>query len=143
MNITHKDSYEDFLYVWGLSKPDEYTEREKRLIFLTDRVLDLTTYCDDFSLRFGEQILDIIKSIHYFHNKKDVHTKPNQNYLFPDSEELQYTYIVYVQFIIQYLGWGTSVRGAWFDTDEEILGYKLTPENVSYLISWFGCIEEL
>lgn len=137
MNITHKDAYEEFLYVWSLPKPDDYSEREKRLIFLTDRVLELTTYCDDYSLRIGEQILDIIKSIHYFHNKKDVHTKPEINYCFPKSIGLQYTYIVYVQFIIQYLSWGTSIRSAWFDTDEKILGYKLTPKNVSYLISWF------
>jgi hypothetical protein len=93
-------------------------------------------------LRIGEQVLDIIKSIHYTHNKKDIITKPKYNYFYPTTEELQYTYIVYVQFIIEYLGWGTSVRGAWFDTDEEILGYKLTPGNVVYLISWFDCTEE-
>lgn len=143
MNITHKDAYEDFLYVWGLSEPDEYTEREKRLIFLTDRVLDLTTYCDEYSLKIGEQVLDIIKYIYYFHNRKDVLIKSKHNYLQSSTKELHYTYTVYVQFLIKYLEWGTSIHRAWFDSRKEILGYKLTAKNVSYLISWFDCIEEL
>ena len=53
MNTTHKDSYEEFLTVWGWSKPDEYSEREKRLIYLTNTVLDLTNYCDEYSLNIG------------------------------------------------------------------------------------------
>lgn len=138
MNITHKDSYEDFLYVWGLSKPDEYTEREKRLIFLTDRVLDLTTYCDDYSLKIGEQILDIFKFINY-----KVTTPIIQRPKIPNYRIIEFTYILYVQFIKDYLGWGTNIYYPWFDSKKEILGYKLTPENVSYLISWFDCTEEL
>jgi hypothetical protein len=142
MNITHKDSYEDFLVVWGYSKPDEYSEKEKRLIYLTNEVLDLTTYCDEYSLKIGEQVLDIIKYIHYFHNRKDVYIKSKHNYLSSSNKELHYTYTVYVQFIIKYLEWGTSIHRAWFDSKKEILGYKLTPSNVAYLISWFDCTEE-
>ena len=132
MNITHKDNYEEFLYVWGLSKPDEYTERQKRLIFLTDRVLDLTTYCDDYSLKIGEQVLDIVKFVAF---------QPNIINYRRDGDE--FTYILYVQFIKKYLDWGTNIYFSWFDSDKEILGYRLTPENVSYLISWFDCTEEL
>jgi len=142
MNITHKDSYEEFLTVWNYSKPDEYSGREKRLIYLTNEVLDITTYCDDYSLRIGEQVLDIIKYIHYFHNRKGVVSKSKHNYLSSSTKELHYTYTVYVQFIIKYLDWGTSIHRAWFDSNKEILGYKLTTSNVAYLISWFDCTEE-
>lgn len=139
MNITHKDSYEDFLYVWGLSKPDEYTEREKRLIFLTNRVLDLTTYCDDFSLKIGEQVLDIIKFINCkaFTLRAERPKIPNYRIV-----EVEFTYILYVQFLKDYLDWGTNIYYPWFDSSKEILDYKLTPENVSYLIRWFDCTEE-
>lgn len=139
MNITHKDSYEEFLYVWGLSKPDEYTEKEKRLIFLVDSVLDLATYCDDYSLKIGEQILDIFKFINCKANTPIIQKPKIPNYRI---EEAEFTYILYLQFIKKYLDWGTSIYNSWFDSREEILGYKLTPENVSYLISWFDCTEE-
>lgn len=140
MNIIHKDAYEDFLYVWKLSKPDEYTEREKRLIFLTNRVLDLTTYCDDYSLRIGEQILDIIKYINYKADTPIVQRPRVINYRL---DFIEFTYILYVQFIVQYLEWGTSIYFPWFDYRKEILAYKLTPKNMSYLISWFDCTEEV
>lgn len=139
MNITHKDSYEEFLTVWDYSKPDEYSEREKRLIYLTNEVLGLTTYCDDYSLKIGEQILDIIKFINCKGDTPRILRPKIINYL---MEECEFTYCLYIQFITDYLEWGTSIYHPWFDSSREILGYKLTLSNVSYLISWFDYTEE-
>jgi hypothetical protein len=139
MNITHEDSYKEFLTVWNYSKPDEYTEREKRLIYLTNRVLDLTTYCDEYSLKIGEQILDIIKFINCKADTPKILRPKVNDYLRTEEE---FTYCLYVQFITQYLNWGTNIYYSWFDNKKDILGYKLTPSNVTYLISWFDCTEE-
>ena len=46
-------------------KSEELSEKEKRLIFLVDSTLNFTTYCEDYSLRIGEIILDIMKHINF------------------------------------------------------------------------------
>lgn len=122
-------NYRDFLELREYTNPDEYSEREKRLIFFVDDVLELTTYCDAYSLGIGEYILDVMKSIYHRHNTNDSLI----NYKEEDNE---YLYILYVQFIIQYLEWGTSIWSAWFDSSKEICGYKLNSQNVKLLISW-------
>ena len=132
-------SYNEFLVVREYSKPENRTEREKRLLFLVDEVLDLTTYCEEYSLEIGEQVLEIIIFIYKKHNSNDHSVESIVNYR---KENNGYTYILYTQFIIQYLEWGTSIWSAWFDSSKEIEGMKLTSENVVKLINWLDCTNE-
>lgn len=144
MKEYHKECYQNFLTVYGDDRPDEYTERDKRIIFLAEDVLGITTYCGDYSLRIGERILDVMKFINFKKsNSETLRPKVNDYFDVVVDEDSEFTYILYVQFIKDYLNWGTNIYYPWFDSKKEILGYKLTPENVSYLISWFDCTEEL
>lgn len=133
MNNQLLNSYKEFLLVREYSKPDNRTEREKRILFLVDHILDLTTYCGEYSLKIGEKVLDVMKYIYYKHNPSDKSITPNYDYS-RDIYELEY--IIYVQFIIQYLEWGTSIWSAWFDSSKEIEGVKLTSDNIAKVIKW-------
>lgn len=123
--------YNESFIVRECSEPKGRTEREKRLLFLVDEVLELTTYCEEYSLKIGEIILDIMK---YIHSKRDFLTlRPKYDYA---REQWEFDYVVYVQFITQYLNWGTSIYSVWFDSSKEIEGMKLTSNNVIKLIQW-------
>lgn len=129
------NSYKEFLIVREYSKPEEKSEREKRLLFLVDRILDLTTYCEDYSLKIGEIVLDIMK---YISSKRDVKSS-KYDY---SREQWEFDYIVYTQFILSYLEWGTSIYSAWFDSSKEIEGIRLSSENVAKLIKWLDGKDE-
>lgn len=139
MNIQLLSSYEEFLNVRRLSNPNEMNERQKRLIFLVDNILDLTTYCEEYSFEIGEKILDVMKYIYYRHNPSDKSITPEYDY---SRKIYEPDFILYVQFIIRYLEWGTSIYSAWFDSSKEIESIKLTSENVSKLINWLDCNNE-
>jgi len=134
--MTLLNSYQQFLDVRRLQNPNKMTKRQKRLIFLVDEILDLTTYCEEYSVEIGERILDVMKYIYYKHNPNDESVTPNYDYS-RDIYELEF--IVYVQFIIQYLEWGTSIYTAWFDSSKKIFECTLNPQNVKFLINWLDC----
>lgn len=126
-------SYNEFLLVREYSKPEEKSEREKRLLFLVDYILDITTYCEEYSLKIGEEILDIMKHIYKYHNRNDNSITPYSNYF---RKEYEFYFSVYIQFIIQYLEWGANIYSAWFDSSKEIEGMKLTSDNIAKVIKW-------
>lgn len=125
--------YNTFLTIRECSEPEERNEREKRLIFLVDIVLELTTYCEEYSFKIGEEILYIMKYIYKYHNPSDNSITSYNDY---SRQKYNFDFSVYVQFIIQYLNWGTNIYSAWFDSSKEIEGMKLTSENVAKLIKW-------
>jgi len=143
MNKTKlEQEYHNFLITRSYTLNEELEEvvdeRNRRLLFLTDYVLDLTTYCENYSIKIGEKVVDILKHIYCnsYQFSQDSNIKP-LNYYVCYPYDLEYQFVVYVQFIIQYLNCETNIYKCWFDEKKEILGYKLTRENIKYLINWF------
>jgi len=85
-------------------KEDNYTESEIKKIFLSDAICNITTYDDDLSLEFGNMIYDTMEVI--FERKTFEYIKHDENYI---------KYILSCHFIEDWLDWGTSIRGAWFN----------------------------
>ena len=89
-------------------KESDYTAKEWKLIFLAEELCDITTYDSDLDLHFGERILNILKVI----NDGNTFTfiKDKNNYL---------EYITIINLMpINWLEWGSSIRGAWFSLDD-------------------------
>lgn len=98
--------YENGTYEDGETLDTHYTEQEKKCIFLSDGVFGITTYDEGLSLDFGKMILETM-----------VHIKNKTNYEYIKEDEENYkNYILSCHFLERCLEWGTSIRGAWFDT---------------------------
>lgn len=118
-----QQQYKDFLETRSMqfNKPEDdiTTETNKRLLFLVDHILDLTTYCEEYSIRIGTTLLDILKWL--TRNKK---LSIKSNYDYTATEELEFTYCLYVQYIESWLNWGTNIYTAWLDKIRLATGYS-------------------
>jgi len=110
---------------------DYLSESEKKKAFLCDVILDMTTYDMGISIEIGEMVLETliqIKNRTTFEYIKDATNYKN--------------YILSCQFIMDWLNWGTSIRGAWFDTFEGVIGHAcgepilLTEDLINPFIDW-------
>jgi hypothetical protein len=115
-----EQQYKEYLEVrsWRLNEQDKTTESDKRLAFLVDHVLDLTTYCEEYSVLLGSKILDVLKYC----------TRYRQNlvstYDYSTTDTLGFTYCLIYQFISEWLDYGTSIYSAWLDTVRLCTGYE-------------------
>lgn len=87
---------------------ENLSEYDSKIVFFVDGMLGLTTYDRSLSEKCGKKILGIIKDIY---NKKVFEKIIDSEYY--------YEYIIYCNFIINWLEWGTSIRNAWFDGEFE------------------------
>jgi hypothetical protein len=86
---------------------ETFSLKELKLIFLSSEIVGLTTYDYDMDKELGEMILETM-----------IHIKNRTN--FDYIEDNYRKYIISCNFIINWLNWGDSIRGAWFDPDGEI-----------------------
>ena len=69
-------------------------------------VFDLTTYDGDLDERFVKAIIEVCKVIF---------EKSNFNYIEGDGNYVKYILVCQLLDKFQWIEWGTSIRGAWFD----------------------------
>jgi len=86
---------------------ETFSLKELKLIFLSSEIVGLTTHDYDLDKELGEMILETM-----------IHIKNRTN--FDYIEDNYRKYIISCNFIINWLNWGASIRGAWFDPDGEI-----------------------
>lgn len=101
---------------------DDYFDlKQQKQIFLSNVIIGLTTYDYDLDLKFGKIILETLNAIQ--NRKTFEYIRDESNYE---------KYIISCNFIKDWLDWGSSIRGAWFD----FYGAKLVPDeclsNVGY-----------
>ena len=125
-----EEAYSDFL---------EYTDYpENRLIWVADNIFEFVTYDSGASEVFGNLMLRVLKPI------LNQTTFDFQK----ESEDNYYTFLLMVNmpFLKDKLEWGTSIRGAWFDTSGDSIleldcGRVMVPmkdfkEFVKELLDW-------
>ena len=120
--------YTEFLEIrsWSLNEqyPDNTTESDKRLAFLVDHVLDLTTYCEDYSIQIGTKLLDVLK---YLTRNTKLNLKSNYNY--STNNTLEFTYCLMIQHLMEWINWGTNIYTAWLDKISLATGHYMTEQN--------------
>jgi hypothetical protein len=118
-----------------------FNEQEKKYIFLSEGIIGITTYDNELGAEFGKMILDTLVQIkngttfEYIKENKD-------NYK---------NYILSCNFIESWIEWGTSIRGAFFNTSGQIIpdeplcntgyekeGIKITDEFMNWFINWLS-----
>lgn len=109
-------------YENGESLDIDFTEQQKRHMFLADGIVGITTDDWGLDLEFGENLLEVITQIHNKTTFKYVKDKNNYK-----------KYIIYCNFIIDWIDWGVSIRGAWFDE-----GNKIKPNESFYNINGYN-----
>lgn len=88
---------------------DEYTEREFKLIWLSDNLFDITTYDDDISLTFGKELFEVIKVII---------DRTWNKYIKDESNYIKFIRCANLLDKGNYIEWGTSIRSCWFNDVE-------------------------
>lgn len=120
----------------------EYNESEKRAMFLSEYIVGITTYDGNLSLKFGKMIIETLEQI-----------KNKTTYEYIENELNYEKYILSCNFIERWLDWGTSIRGAWFNTydgkieTDEYLGnvgcdkefINITEDFISWFVDWLLC----
>ena len=90
---------------WESESLDHYhTKLEQKLIFLSSEILGLTTYDTGLDVEFGSMVLETMK-----------HIQNRTTFEYIEDEENYKKYIMSVNLIVEWLDWGTSIRGAWFN----------------------------
>jgi hypothetical protein len=86
-------------------------EFDSKLEYLGNIIFDFITYDGDMDVVFAEKMIPVLSCIV---NKKtfEYQAESNDNYL-------NYLMMVNLPFLIDKLEWGTSIRGAWFDSSKE------------------------
>jgi len=98
-----------------------FSQQEKKCIFLSSAIIGITTYDDELSKEFGKMILDTLIQI-----------KNRTTFEYIKNKENYKNFILSCNFIQDWLEWGTSIRGAWFNVgDGKIVTYEAL-SNVSY-----------
>jgi hypothetical protein len=84
-----------------------FSEKEKRCVFLSNAIIGITTYDDGLDLEFGKMILETLNTI-----------QKKQTFEYIENKENYRKYILSCNFIKDWLDWGSSIRGAWFNTND-------------------------
>jgi len=82
----------------------EFTEAQRRLMFLSDAIMGLTTYDCSMDIEFGQMFVDTMEVI-----------KNKTTYKYIEDPENYKKYIVSCDRLDDCIEWGTSIRGAWFN----------------------------
>ena len=98
---------------------------DTRIEFLASEIFDFTTYDGGLDKYFGAYAIDVIRAIH-------------RNETFTYQELSEQNYILFIAmcnmpFFQNRLDWGTSIRGAWFDTKQppiESCGWWMDGEQI-------------
>lgn len=108
-----------------------------KLDFLGEYIFNFTTYDSKVSELFAKKMIEVIECIY---NKTTFDYQKNENNYF------NYLTMVNMPFLQGMLEWGTSIRGAWFDTNNKKEFYfmeidlqvptKETEEFIKQLIEW-------
>lgn len=87
---------------------DHYINKGKIWDWVANDVFDLTTYDGELDKCFSKKILEVCKVI--LNGKNFEYIRNNDNYV---------NYILVCQTLVRHnwIDWGTSIRGAWFDDD--------------------------
>lgn len=112
------------------------------LAFIGDHVFGFTTYDDYISRELAYQMVNTIKSI--LNKETFEYIKDSDNYM-------SYITMCNMPFLREKIDWGTSVRGAWFDTyakkvflvGETEVPYKEMPEFFKQMIEWLVELEAI
>lgn len=90
-------------------KPLEKSIRSQKLMWLTEDYFNLPTYDSNLSEEFGITIYEVIKAIL---------DQKTFDYIKDDKKYRKYITVAILLDKLDLLNWGTSIRGAWFDGDE-------------------------
>lgn len=100
---------------------EDMPQKYKKLVFISREILGLTTYDTGLDVHFGNMVLETMKQIQNRTTFKFIEDKNNYT-----------NYILSCNFIIDWLDWGSSIRGAWFSEYDG----KITPDfalsNIEY-----------
>ena len=119
-------------------EPNHYT----KFGFLTDQVFDLTTYDGSISDEWGKIIYEVLCVIR---------DRKNFDYIEDENNYNKYLLVCNILDSFQWIEWGTSIRGAWFDENERSrpllylysdISYEYSLENLLTLFDWLGLPEE-
>lgn len=89
----------------------EGEESLSKLEFLSCYIFDFTTYDSGMDKIFAQKMLDVIECIL---------NKTNFQYIKASNENyLNYLTMINMPFLKDKLDWGTSIRGAWFNLDND------------------------
>jgi hypothetical protein len=149
--MTSKEAIIKLYEKWIKYENDSYTENEtldtyfseqgKKCIFLSSAIVGIITDDDDLSAEFGKMILDTLVQI-----------KNRTTFEYIKDEINHKNFILSCNFIRSWLEWGTSIRGAWFNTpDGEIItaesfsninyeeeSIKITDDFMNWFIDWLS-----
>jgi hypothetical protein len=89
----------------------EGEESLSKLEFLSCYIFDFTTYDSGMDKIFAQKMLDVIECILNKTNFQYIEAS-NENYL-------NYLTMINMPFLKDKLDWGTSIRGAWFNLDND------------------------
>lgn len=86
-----KKHYSEWVEIYKSSNTYiEFTEQELKLIYLVEEVVDFYTYCDNYTIRIGKQLLDILKYIFSTHTATNITCTNDYS-----NDELEFTYCLY------------------------------------------------
>lgn len=99
---------------WDGEELDRYfSKKDQKLVFLSEQILGLTTYDSGLDLELGKMVFEAMKQIQNM-----------TTFDFIKDETNYRNYIISVNLIYDWLEWGTSIRGAWFNE----YGGKIKPD---------------
>lgn len=147
--MNSKEAIEKLYNIWkdqqndcfckGDSLDNYFTKKEQKCMFLSSGIVGITTYDGGLDKDIGEDILETLVQIN---------NRTTFDYI---KDEINYKkHIICCNFIEDWLDWGTSIRGAWFNTADgkiepyEYLrntGYKfssidITNEFMDWFVDW-------
>ena len=106
---------------------------ENKLEFVGNHIFDFTTYDSDLDVTFAKRMLEVVEAIS---NKTtfDYHGQSQEKYE-------NFILMCNMPFLANKLSWGTSIRGAWFETGTYWIdsgNYEVTDidEFMKVLIKW-------
>jgi len=94
-----QEAYEE--YIESPAYPEQVTTK---LDWVSENIFEFTTYDDEISIEFGQQMVDVIKAL--LNVKTYDYIKDNYK---------TYLYMVNMPFLRDKIEWGTSIRGSWID----------------------------
>lgn len=132
----HWQEWEKNKYRKGDSIDLHFTEQQKKYIFLSSAIVGITTYDDDLDVKYGKMIAETLVQIK---------NRTTFNYI---KDEAKYQdFISSCNYIIRWLDWGSSIRGAWFDIwdgkiepDESLSNIDYPDDHIKItedFINWF------
>jgi hypothetical protein len=83
---------------------EKISDADLKMMFLSSIIVGLTTYDDEIDIIIGNEIYEVMKIIYERKNFKYISNQ--NNYI---------KYIKTINYFKEWLDWGTSIRGAWFD----------------------------